>query len=253
MRALAVGNQLLHGVDVFFGDDGLVVVHEVAIVRGQRIGVQGIAGRASSHDDGVVGLLHGLGSLIAQLVQRAALDKASELVLREAEQIGTNRDVGQHGVGSSGLGNSNDLRVEGDAVGVGLVEVIDLLLGQINSSLTDPDLDVVGSALCLFVFRLFAGSKGENHSGNKKQCKEFLEIHFYTSCFCSARSAEILSCNYGCDATIITVILLLCFSVVYNKFENSFKIYLFPVHFFGETAGKVRKWPRKNSLTEVSY
>ena len=197
---LAVLDQGLEGVDVSLGDDGLVVVHEVAVVGGQRVGVDFVAGGGGSDNARIVVLSdEGLGR-VAQLGKGVGLNEAGELVLREAVQIGAGVDVNEHLVGRSGLGDGVDLGVEGDAELVVRVEVRDLLFGQLDSGFAGPNEDVIGAGELAAGLRsgsslaagsrggsagsrgrslLAAGSQCEHHGKHQKHCKNFL--HFVSS------------------------------------------------------------------------
>ena len=209
VRLFAVGDQLLQGVHVFLGDNALVIVHEVAVIGGHGVGIQGLAGSGGSHNAGVVGGGDGLSGLHAQGVQGTGLHQTGELVLRKAVQIGAGVHVHQHLVSGSGLGHGVHVSLEDDAVGVVGVEVRDLLLGQVNSGFADPNGDLVstgqragtgsgslggrslgsgsfgggsvGLALGSGGSGTAAGSQGEDHRQREKQGKKFL--HFISSSF----------------------------------------------------------------------
>ncbi len=194
LGGLAVGDQFLEGADVFLGDDGLVIVHEVAVVGSQGVGVELAAGGGGGDSAAVVVGADSISGGHAELGQSAGLHQAGELVLREAEDVAAGFDVGDHLRGGVALAHGLDRRVEGDAVGVGSVEVGDLLLGQIDDGVGDPNGDVIGagefaagssgSALGGPGRRLggrsgsgaAAGAQSKDHDQSKDQCQNFFHV-----------------------------------------------------------------------------
>ena len=164
----AVGDQGFQGVHILFGDDGLVVVHEVAVVAGQRVGVQGVAGGGGGHGARVVVSDDGFSGLLAQLGQRAGLHQTGELVLREAVQVAAGFHVGDHVGAGIRFGYGFHRGVKGDARVVGLVEIVDLLFGQVHGLFSHPHLDVIGA-------RQFAcecsAHQGQRHYQRQHNCQ----------------------------------------------------------------------------------
>ena len=198
--SFAVGNQGLEGVEVFLGDNGLVIVHEIAVIRGQGVGVELSVDGGSRDHAGVVGAGNQFGSLHAELGQSAGLNKAGKLVLGKAEDVAAGFNVGDHLGGSVAFADGLNGRVKGDAVRVAGVKVLDLLLGQIDDRVGAPDGDVIGAGQLAagsgggFIAALggsgrvvarrgsgllSAGSQREDHHKRQKHCKNFL--HFSSS------------------------------------------------------------------------
>ena len=189
LSLLAVGQELLKAVDIRFRDDALVIVHKIAVVRGQRIGIQGTVGGLRGLDDAfrVLGgdLLSRLG---AELRNSTCKHETCELVLREAEQISAGFDVGDHVRAGIRFGNGLDRRLELQTVFVVRIVIFDLLDGEIFDFICDPDghfilldLDRAGSVgLLLFCLRglvirglcrfALTCSEREHHQCSKKQC-----------------------------------------------------------------------------------
>ena len=193
LSLLAVGQELLKAVDIRFRDDALVIVHKIAVVRGQRIGIQGTVGGLRGLDD-AFRVLGGdfLSRLDAELGKGVRKDETSELVLCEAVQVAAGLNVGDHVRGSRAFRNSFDRRIELQAVFIAVVVIFDLLDSQIFDLFSNPDSDVVGldfrrlrSIRLLAGFSgglaavigsrraltAFAGSKRKHHERSKKQCK----------------------------------------------------------------------------------
>ena len=174
----AVGNQLLQGVQIFLGDDGLVVVHEVAVVRGQGVSVELFTGSGGGDDAGVIVGLDEVSGAGSELGQSTGLNQTGELVLREAVDVAAGLHVSDHQGGGVSLADGLHLGVDDDAELIGLVEVLDLLLGQIDSRVGDPDGDIISTGqiggdflLSLFLGLLAAaGSQREDHSKSEKHC-----------------------------------------------------------------------------------
>ena len=141
----AVCDQLFQGVDILFRNDALVIVHIVAVVRGQRIGVHRVAGGCGGHGAHVV-LSLDLGScFIIQLCQRAGLHQAGKLVLSEEEDICAGFHVRDHAGRGIRFGYGFNRRIEGNAQFVGSVEGFDLRLGQVDHFFRNPERDVIGA------------------------------------------------------------------------------------------------------------
>ena len=143
-RRFAIRDQLFKRINVFLGDNALVIVHEVAVIGGQRVRIERIAGSCRRNNAGIVCFLDDFCSFFIELDQRIALYKTSKLVLREAVDVCACGNVNQHLICARRFGNTVDGRDELDAFRVGVVEVFDLLLGQINSRFADPNGNLVG-------------------------------------------------------------------------------------------------------------
>ena len=231
---LAVGNDLVEAGGI--GDDGLVVVHEVGVVRGHGVGVDLTVDGGSLDGTGIVVLGDELGSLGAQLGQSASLDKAGKLVVSEAEQVAAGVHVGDHLGGSIALAHVLDGGLDHDAVGVLGVEIVDLLLHQLNDVLRAPDLDLIGTGkltagagivglgfgglaalgVSLRVVGLVgAGSERKDHHNREQQCDNSFEFHWFILLewmICSGGPEQ-----FGCGGypPAIGAIILLFFRVVH--------------------------------------
>ena len=170
---LTVLDQLLHGVEVGLGDNGLIIVHEVAVIGGEGVGVEIFARGSGGNDAFVVGFLNGLGSAGAELGKSRGLDEPCELVLSEEVDIAAGLNVGDHVGSRVSLGSGLDLRGELDAEFVVGVEVVDLLLGEIDSRLGYPNGDLVltgnvaGLVAGLIAAGLLTSRKSEDHDENQ--------------------------------------------------------------------------------------
>ena len=195
----AVGDQLLQGFHVFLvGDDGLVIIHEVAVVRGERIGEHAaVRGGHGLHGVRVGVLLHGLHGPVAQLGQGAGLHQTGELVLREAEDVAAGLDVGHHLGRGVALTHRLDGGVELDAVLVRAVEVLDLLAGEVHDLVGHPHLDVIFAGQA---FRRSGDGQGQQHGGCQHQGKNPLHTKILLCFVCSDR-CENISCGHAAART----------------------------------------------------
>ena len=173
LGSFAVGNQLLQGVNVFVRDDTLIIVHEVAVVRSQRIGVQLFARSGGRNRARIIVGNDGLAGLLAQGIQSAGLYKAGELILREAVDVAAGFDVGDHLGGGIRFGNSLNGSVELESEFIVGVEIGDLLFSQILGCFRNPDLDVVG-----FAVGGREGHHGQGHDSRQNNCEELLHGSF---------------------------------------------------------------------------
>ena len=132
--------RLRQGVEEAFGD---VIAHEVAVIGSHRVSIERIARSDGRDGSGIVFCGDGFGGFNAELRQSAALDKTSELVLREAIEIRAGINIGEHLGGRIGLGDGLDGRSDRHAVGSG--ERFDLRLELVRNTfgLGDPELDRV--------------------------------------------------------------------------------------------------------------
>ena len=137
------GRQVLH---VLVGQDGLVVVHEVAVIRGQGECVHLASDLRSGDGAGVVSSFQSGSHIALQRGQALSLHQASQLVLCEAVDVGSGSDVSDDLGASVSLGNAFDLGVDHDA-GVSVHESLDLSLEQIRNAflLGDPHGDIVST------------------------------------------------------------------------------------------------------------
>ena len=179
---LAVSHQLLQGIQVLLGDNGLVIVHEVAVIGGQGVGIQLAVDGGSSHHTGIVSSGNSLGSLHAQLVQSAGLHQTGKLILREAEQVAAGFHVGDHLGSGVALAHRLHGGVEGDAILIALVEGSDLLLGQVNDSVSAPYGDVVGARQLAAGVGLLsglaaaAGHQGQSQGQGQHKCQNLFHL-----------------------------------------------------------------------------
>ena len=142
---LAVGDDCLKAVDIGIRNNALVIIHEVAVIGGQRIGVEIGAGLSREDRSGVVVGLCEFNGGVSELGECAGLDQTAELVLSEEIEISAGLNVGDHVCCRVSLRNGLNGRVDGDAVFVGAVEVGDLSLCQIYRRFGRPDYDIIGS------------------------------------------------------------------------------------------------------------
>ena len=193
---LAVGNDVFQAVHVLSGNHAAVVNHEVAVIGGHGIAPYIGANGGGRNGAAVVQLGDFRGSLGAKLGQGAGLHQTSQLILREAEQVGAVLDGGDHLGGGLGLGDALNGGVDDDA-GVLFHKVLDLLLGQFlyTGHLGDPDGDVIGAVQrigrgsgggvgsgggagggCVAVTA--AGKQAKNHADSQKQRENLLHFTF---------------------------------------------------------------------------
>ena len=135
----ACSDELFEASEIFCLDDALVVIHEVSVIRGQRISVDLAAGGSCCYSGLIVVLGDGLACAFAELSDSRALNESCQLVLSEEVKVRCCGNVGEYLGSCIGLGHfvycSNDL----DAKSVGLVEVFDLLGGEFLSFAGAPD------------------------------------------------------------------------------------------------------------------
>ena len=137
----AVGDHLSDIVQGVFLHHALVIEHEEGVVGSHGVGIEGVTGGGRGHGRFHVAGLHKLSSLLAQGAQSTRLHQAVELILREEEDVAAGFHVGDHLGGGVAFTNRFHGGVELDAVLVGAVEVLDLLLGQIDNLLGGPNGD----------------------------------------------------------------------------------------------------------------
>ena len=185
---LASGFSLAHNAfqGGRIGDDRLVVVQEVAVVRGHRVGVHQFAQGDRGNGTAVVLGLDDLSVLGGQLNQGAGGDQAGQLVLGKAEDVRAAFDVGNH-VGG-GIAFANRLNHNGHAgeLGVGGLEFFGLGAGQLDHGVRDPDFD--------FAIEAFGAGdaiqRQQKHQGQDKRKRFFHEESslfswgFQTAHFC---------------------------------------------------------------------
>ena len=168
---LAVSQDLLHVGGI--GDDGLVVVQEVAVIGGQGVGVHGVAQHNSGHGAAVVLGLDDLSVLVQNDFQSASGHQTGQLILREAEDVSAGFHVGQHVGGSIAFANGLDLNGHVGVLGMSGLEQFDLSLGELNSRLGNPDLDLAVEA-----FGSSEGAQGQRHRQSQNQRKDLLHGKF---------------------------------------------------------------------------
>ena len=178
LGSFAVRDQLLQGVHVLLRDDALVVVHEIAVVRRQGIGVDRVPGGGGGHGTGVVIGPHEFGGARAQLHQGTGLHQAGKLILREAEDVAAGFHVRHHLGRRVRLGNGFHRGVDHDAQLVAGVEGFDLLLCQIHDVLGHPDLHVIGAR---DAGRAGKGAHAQRHGQGQQQGNKFLHKQSFLS------------------------------------------------------------------------
>ena len=135
-----------HAGDVAQGlglDHALVIEHEERVVGGHGVSIESFSGGSRGHSRFHVVGLHELSRLGAQGTESARLHEAVELVLREEVDVAARFHVGDHLGGRVAFANGLDGGIELDAHVVAVVEVLDLLLGQIDDLLGRPNGDGV--------------------------------------------------------------------------------------------------------------
>ena len=142
---LAVGQDAFQGGGI--GDDALVVVQEVAVVAGQRVGVQLVAHGDGGHGARVVLGLHDLGVGGLHDLHRAGGHHAGQLVLGEAKNVGSGVHVGDDLAGGVALAHGLNGNGHIGKLGVRGLEGLDLLVGEVHGGVGHPDLQVAAVAL----------------------------------------------------------------------------------------------------------
>ena len=139
----AVGDHLADVAQGLSLDHALVVEHEVGVVGGHGVSIEIFARGGRGHGSFHVVGLDELSRLGAQLTQSTGLHQTVELVLREEVDVAARFHVGDHLGGCVAFANGLDGGIELDAHVVAVVEVLDLLLGQIDDLLGRPNGDGV--------------------------------------------------------------------------------------------------------------
>ena len=183
---LAVGDDGFQRVGI--GDDALVVVEEVAVVGGQRIGVHHVAQRRGGYGAGVV--LSGDQRLVvgSDLFQRAGGHQTGQLILREAVDIRAAFNVGDHGGGGVAFAHGLDGHGHVRVLSVRGLEGVDLRLGELNGGVGDPDLDFAVEA---GGFGDGEGADRQQHGDGQKHGQEFLHIRHPPSNFCACAQTSV--------------------------------------------------------------
>ena len=143
-RGLAVGQDLRQGGGI--GDDALVVVQEIAVVAGQRIGVHLVAHGDGGNSARVVLGLDGLGVAGLHDLHRAGGHHAGQLVLGKAKDVGGGFHVGDGLAGGVALAHRFDGHVHIGIFRVGRLEGIDLPDGKVHGRVGHPNLQIAAVA-----------------------------------------------------------------------------------------------------------
>ena len=198
---LAGSDDGFQAVSILFGDDAGVIVHEVAVVGGHRVCVQGACNGCGSNRAGIIGLGDHLGNVTAGAGQSSSLHQTSHLVLREAVDVGSGSNVGNDlGAGVS-LGNTLDGSIDDDT-GVSSLESVDHFLSHSGNAvhLRNPHGDVVSTGQGILCFRIAlslsgsgipgrslgglgggrtaASSQAQNHNQSQQHCNDFFHFVF---------------------------------------------------------------------------
>ena len=108
-------NEVFQRINDIFGDDALIVVHEVTVIGCQRIAVE-LAVNCGSHDGSIiVSFLDGRSSCITEDIQSTGLNKTSQLVLCEAVEIRTGFNIVDHLRSGIRFGDAFDRSIDHDA------------------------------------------------------------------------------------------------------------------------------------------